>query len=182
MTYTMQRLEASGILDDMPRRVPIRSQRKQQFYPQSASQVFDAGTLADKLAIARGRIIRAFADYTELHRGAYRPTGGVIRHIGKRPKHLAQYVFDQCLDNPFIKHQDLPDDLRKLSAGKQNLTTEALQLELINEALQPLYRKYDVYFMAQDGGEWWIAPHCLDELPTINASKLQRVNQDESAA
>ena len=184
LTISLESLIKRGVFDDRddePSYITIHTKRKASFRVPQASLLFTTDEISDYVAKARGRIITVFASHATLHRNKYKPTGYIIG-VSDKLCTLVDYVVEQQGNRPLVETRDLPEDMRKLTSGKQRQVIESLTREFIGLAMQPLYKAQDIWFMCQNGGEWHIAAHCLDELPRAVSTRKRKTVGEASAA
>ncbi len=164
-------------LDSLPSRQRIRTRKIKVPERLEASEVFSTDRIEDLTGVARMRIIRAFADTTDVHRHVVKSRGYITGIDGPTKVALVNYVSEICEARPFIHSRELPKAQRKLSSGKKRKIVHTLQRELIELALEPLLESQGIFYQLQDGGVWQIRPSCLDELYVARAMKRHDIKE-----
>lgn len=186
LTITLKDLAEKGVFEGRSYTPPVtykrfRNNQKTKFHAPNASQLFTSDEIADFVAIARGRIIAAFVYHTAPHRGKNKPLG-YITGVDCKLRALVEFVAKRQKDRPIVAGQQLPEQLRNQTSGKIRQVMDSLTREFITMAICPMHRSQDIWFMWQNGGEWHIAPHCINELPQVKSRPKCKTTKEDPAA
>lgn len=141
-------------------------------------ELFTDDELADKLVVARRRVIRSFYFATEVYRGKTQRTDNYVLGVGPKQKELVKHVIR---DNwrPIVTAKDLPEMMSEFTPGQQELIARRAQQDVYAFQINSMCSRplFEIYF-DEAHGVWQMIQSAIDEYRLQNQHARHAVKFD----